>query len=544
DPAWDGLRLAPGAEQDPGALARLVRSGRTLRTPTFEVKAGKVYSLVRGAGQAFASVDQHVMIAGPLHGQVLKTVKTGPAFGWVEHDLSRYKGHRVHLEFTPEKAGDFAVALVVQATKPPPPVERPNGALLSLLSGDNALSPEALASGYQKLLQGVAGRLAADRIVGSADAQDCARLADWLIRHQELFLSGNGRSAAVTEAAGPILAEQAKLAGQIKTESRLALAMLDGSGVDEHVYIRGSYKAPGERVPRRFLEALAGPGPLTVARGSGRLELARQMTDPQRTPLLARVMVNRVWHHLFGRGLVASVDNFGVLGELPTHPELLDHLADRFVKEGWSIKRLIRALVLTSAYEMASRGNARAAKADPQNLLLHRMNVKRLEGESIRDAMLAVSGRLDPGVYGPPVPVYLTPFQEGRGRPQSGPLDGNGRRSLYLSVRRNFLPALLLAFDTPTPFSTVGRRTVSNVPAQALILLNDPFVHQQASVWAKRVLAEPGSPSERVTRMYLSAFARPPDANELQACLEFVQSATWADLAHVLFNAKEFIFLP
>jgi hypothetical protein len=183
------------------------------------------------------------------------------------------------------------------------------------------------------------------------------------------------------------------------------------------------------------------------------------------------------------------------------------------------------------------------------------MRVRRLEGEAIRDALLAVARRLDPRLYGPPVPVYLTAFQEGRGRPPSGPLDGDGRRSLYLAVRRNFLSSLLLAFDTPIPFSTVGRRSVSNVPAQALILMNDPFVYQQAEVWARRVLGHHGTARERITAMYLSAFARPPSESELTACLDFLDrqaqlgkskaddSAVWADLAHVLINAKEFIFL-
>jgi hypothetical protein len=308
-------------------------------------------------------------------------------------------------------------------------------------------------------------------------------------------------------------------------------------------------------VPRRFLEALAGPTPPAISRGSGRLELARQMIDPAVDPFLPRVLVNRVWHHLFGRGIVASTDNFGVLGERPTHPELLDYLADRFIKEDWSVKKLIRALVLSSTYRMASHPDTAADRADPRDLLLHRMRLRRLEGEAIRDAMLAVSGRLLDQMYGPPVPVHLTAFQEGRGRPASGPLDGDGRRSLYLSVRRNFLSSFLLAFDTPSPFSTVGRRTVSNVPAQSLILLNDPFVHGQAQLWAKRVLSQPGSTRERIIRMYESAFTRPPTETELTACVEFLQHqpaaqargidnpAVWTDLAHVLFNVKEFIFL-
>jgi hypothetical protein len=332
------------------------------------------------------------------------------------------------------------------------------------------------------------------------------------------------------------------------------MAMQDGDGVDECVFKRGSYKTLGDVVPRRFLEALAGPERLSVTHGSGRLELARQITNPAIDPFLPRVMVNRIWEHLFGRGIVPSVDNFGVLGELPTHPELLDYLADKFVKDGWSIKKTIRALVLTNAYRMSSQPTE-TDKDDPQNLLLHRARLRRLEGEAIRDAILSVSGRLDLKMYGPSVPVHLTPFLTGRGRPADGPLDGDGRRSLYTAVRRNFLSPMMLAFDTPSPFSTVGRRTVSNVPAEALILMNDPFVHQQAALWAKRVLSQAGSDKERITRMYEDAFSRLPTDNELSACVGFLtsqakaadkkpdDSAVWGDLAHTLFNVKEFIYI-
>jgi Protein of unknown function (DUF1553) len=326
--------------------------------------------------------------------------------------------------------------------------------------------------------------------------------------------------------------------------------------VDEHVFVRGSPKGLGERVSRRFLEAFAGTEPITVGPGSGRLELARRVTDPVTNPFAARVFVNRVWHHLFGRGIVGSVDNFGVLGELPTHPELLDFLADRFIADGWSLKHLVRDLVLSSTYRMASRGDAASDHADPQNLLWHRTRLRRLEGEAIRDSMLAVSGRLDATPFGQPVPIHLTPFLDGRGRPlASGPLDGNGRRSVYLAVRRNFLNPMLLAFDTPIPFSTVGRRQVSNVPAQALILLNDPFVQDQATVWARATLELPGTPAEKIRDMYRVAFGRPPTADESAACLEFLKDQSgrhgsrvdsvkpWADLAHTLFNAKEFIYL-
>ena len=201
-------------------------------------------------------------------------------------------------------------------------------------------------------------------------------------------------------------------------------------------------------------------------------------------------MTNRVWSLLFGRGIVATVDNFGLLGERPTHPELLDYLASRFVEDGWSVKKLIRRIVLSSAYRMSSVRSARAVEIDPENRLLQSMRVRRLEGEAARDAILAASGRLDRTLYGKSVPVYLNRFMNGMGRPPggSGPVDGNGRRSLYIAVRRNFLPSMLVAFDYPTPFSTFGRRNVTNVPAQSLTLMNDPFVLGQAAYWGNEAL--------------------------------------------------------
>ena len=332
-------------------------------------------------------------------------------------------------------------------------------------------------------------------------------------------------------------------------ESRLALALWDGNAVDSPIFTRGNPRTLGAVVPHRSLEAIHGKEKLTHATGSGRLELAKQWTDPKRNPFFSRVIVNRAWHHLFGRGIVASVDNFGLLGEPPSHPELLDYLADEFVASGFKLKPFLRRLVLTDAYRMSSTGTAEAEQTDPANLLLHKFRVKRLEGESIRDAILAVSGRLratDAG--GPGTLIHLTPFLDGRGRPGSGPVDGDGRRSVYLAVRRNFLNPFLQAFDTPIPFSTVGRRQVSNVPAQALILLNDPFVHQQADVWAKATLAKPGTTDERLRGMYLAAFGRAISAGELKECRDFLGKGetdpkAWADLAHTLFNVKEFIFV-
>ncbi|NCA11731.1 formate--tetrahydrofolate ligase, partial [bacterium] len=241
--------------------------------------------------------------------------------------------------------------------------------------------------------------------------------------------------------------------------------------------------------------------------------------------------------------------------------ELLDTLAVRFCEEGWSIKRLVKEIVTSSTWRMSGRRDPRAIETDPLNLLLHHAPLRRLEGEAIRDKILAVSGRLDRTVGGPSVEVFITPFHDGRGKPASGPLDGAGRRSIYTKIRRNFLPSFLMAFDMPVPFQAMGRRNVTNVPAQALALMNDPFVTSQAVAWAKKTLVQASRPTEaRIDGMYREAFARAPTADERTAALEFLAAqavrhgvsfldqptheATWADFAHALINTKEFIFVP
>lgn len=540
DPFWSVLKRTADSARDPNGLD-YDRTGNTLRTRTFALTTGKLFVLMRGSCRLYAAVDSHTIIAGPLHAQLLEKFDSKNVYTWQSMNLSAYPGHRAHLEFSAESP-NFSIAKVIQGEQSPAPVETGSGQLARQLAGDGA-TPEALAKGYKRLIELAMNRLAANALAGQTGSEGLALVADWLVKHPELF--GSGEAPAVM--AKDYLDEQAKISAKIRPESHLAMAMFDGSGEDDFVMVRGSWKKPGELAPRQLLEAIGGKqAPIT--QGSGRLELARRIVDTS-NPFTARVMVNRIWHHLFGKGIVASVDNFGLLGEKPTHPELLDALASDFIRQGWSVKKIIRTMVLTSTYRMSSQVTDAADNKDPNNLLLHRMNVRRLEGEIIRDAILSVSGRLDVTAGGPGIATHLTDFMQGRGRPGSGPLDGNGRRSVYLTTWRNFLSPMMMAFDAPTPFNTMGRRSVSNVPAQALILMNDPFVIEQAKLWANRALSGSHNTAEqRISRMYQSAFARPPSEAEAAAVLAFLaghdqDQHTWADLAHVLINSKEFIYI-
>ena len=303
------------------------------------------------------------------------------------------------------------------------------------------------------------------------------------------------------------------------------MALLDGTGFDERLLLRGSPKTPGPVTPRRILEALGGPRSTRRAeRKAAGLELARRLADPA-NPLVSRVLVNRVWHHLFGRGIVASTDNFGVLGSAPSHPELLDHLADHFVHDGWSIKRLLRMIMTSSTYQMASRGDMASATVDPQNLLLSRTNFPPLgRGADSRHAAHARRRRRSIDVRPIGRSVYLPAYVEGMGRPKTGPLDGAGRRTVYTKVRRNFLPAMQLAFDMPAPFSSMGRRSESNVPAAGVDSAQRSAGDSTSRTLGKRVLASPDQPAgPAYSQMYLEAFAREPLPDELHAGLAFLE---------------------
>lgn len=354
-----------------------------------------------------------------------------------------------------------------------------------------------------------------------------------------------------------IQTQLAELNGQTPSPE-LAIAITEGTAEEERIFIRGNHKTMGAVATRRFLSAISGR-PLNPPDGSGRLQLAHKITA-HNSPLTTRVAVNRIWHHMLGRGIVGSVDNFGVLGKTPTHPELLDYLATEFAANGQSVKWMIKRIALTQTYQMSSQPDEAGSKIDPDNNLLHRTRIRRLQGESIRDSILQVAGSLDLKMFGPPIPIYLTPFMGGRGRPKkSGPLDGSGRRTIYIAVRRNFLSPMMLAFDTPIPFNSIGARNQSNVPAQALILMNDPFVIEQAKRWAEKLIASKQTSPDRIDAIYFSALGRSPTDQELKKALSFIKQQAadmgindsdinsnkeiWQDFCHVVFNLKEFIYI-
>ncbi|MBI2684966.1 MAG: PSD1 domain-containing protein [Acidobacteria bacterium] len=327
-------------------------------------------------------------------------------------------------------------------------------------------------------------------------------------------------------------------------ESNFGMIAWDESSNDIRLHIRGNHQNLGDSVPRHFLQVMWRSPESPAVTGSGRLQFADWLTTDS-APLLARVYVNRVWKHHFGQGIVRTADNFGLTGERPSHRDLLDYLTAKFIDEGWSTKKLHREIVLSAAYRMGSRAASQAAAADPRNDLLHHFPVQRLQAEAVRDAMLSISGALKPRLFGPSVVPYISKYQDGRGKPKSGPLDGDGRRSLYVQVRRNFLTPLFLAFDYPLPISTTGARGTSTVPSQALILMNNEFVLQQAAEYASRITREAGSDkAAQVNLAFRLAFARKPEKWEADESLRFLESGRpLADLTHVLFNSAEFLYV-
>jgi mono/diheme cytochrome c family protein len=313
-------------------------------------------------------------------------------------------------------------------------------------------------------------------------------------------------------------------------------ALKEGTPTNLRVLIRGNPNTPSDEAPRRFL-AILNLEPKPFARGSGRLELAEAIASKD-NPLTARVMVNRIWQHHFGKGLVRTASNFGSLGEKPSHPELLDHLATRFVQSGWSIKALHREIVLSATYRQTSRVDAVQRASDPENTLLGRMVPRRLEVEAWRDAMLAVSGRLD----------------EQQGGPSRELTQGdNRRRTLYGSVSRHELNSLLRLFDFPDPNVPTGGRVVTTVPLQQLFVLNSEFMVNNARTLAARLTKAGATDEARVRQAFRIVYGRTVTEPELRLGLAFLAApepagqpaklTRWEQYAQVLLAANEFLYV-
>jgi mono/diheme cytochrome c family protein len=304
--------------------------------------------------------------------------------------------------------------------------------------------------------------------------------------------------------------------------------------VAPHVFLRGNPNNPGPAVPRQFLEVLAGAGRKPFGQGSGRLELARAVASKD-NPLTARVLVNRLWQHHFGQGLVRTPGNFGLRGEPPAHPELVDWLAATFMDEGWSIKKTTRLILLSNTYRQTSVTDGHAVEVDPENRLWGRMNRRRLEFEPLRDALLAVSGRLDPTAGGKAVELTTAPYAT--------------RRSVYGFIDRQNLPGLFRTFDFASPDASTPERHATTVPQQALFLMNSLFVVEQARHFAGRpdVKDQPNDEA-RIRRMHRIAYGREAEPEEVALGLRFVAAAKaeagrlgpWEQYAQVLLLANEF----
>ncbi|KAA5545944.1 DUF1549 domain-containing protein [Roseiconus nitratireducens] len=530
----DSLRFAVDVQETnlvPGTVDSSALGSKavgTLRSPTFEITAPAIHLRMRAdKGLLVRMVIDNYQMA-PMssllfNGTLMKGPDTDTQGEWkwvtMRGDIKKYLGHRAYLEFVDDGRGSIAIDQIWMTDHQPPPETEAHAA-----------ATDSFANLWQQLQSNL------------ADGRSSSLLR-WILK--ETIVPIESISADLPQA----MKAWEKLAKNL-APPRFVIAMADGTREPAAIYIRGSHTNRGELVPPRNLQALGG-------QEGSRLDLADEIASKD-NPLTARVFVNRVWHHLFGRGIVPTVDDFGPQGISPSHPQLLDHLAFEFVQDGWSIKRLIRRLTLSRTYLQSSQAAddlapSLVATADPTNSLLFKMRVRRLSAESLRDSILSNSGRLDLQPYGPGVATYRTPFMTGRGARPSGPLDGDGRRTIYLSVYRNFLNPLLTTFDMPNPFGPKGRRSQSNVPAQSLALMNDPFVVDQAQFWADRKLSRSGSVKDRIAEMVLAAHTRRASEEQLQALADFVnrqtaarggdERAAWADLAQSLWNMKAFLYL-
>ncbi len=346
--------------------------------------------------------------------------------------------------------------------------------------------------------------------------------------------------------AGEALASQLKKLPTLPT----AYAVQDAKPVNARVQIKGEPTRPGAEVPRKFPDILGGQT-LTDDTHSGRLELAQWITD-SRNPLTARVIVNRVWQRHFGRGLVPTTSDFGLRGEKPTHPELLDWLASDFMANGWSLKHLHRRIVTSRTYRMSCQDSEDNLASDPDNTHYWKFNRQRLDAESIRDTLLALGGNLDSSPQSEPYPI---PAIKDWGYTQHHPFKDDyptNKRSVYQMTKRLTVAPYMQTFDGADPNVCTSTRDTSVTALQALYFVNDTFLHEQAARFAKVLASGNATDSQRLEAAFLTTFARPPTTAESQLLLSHLQTtrqqakddtAAWASIARTLFRLNEFLYL-
>jgi len=490
-----------------GVYSHLLSSKYGARLTSLDVHLDEEYDLwvrVRGGGQASA---RYVVQNYPRRGTVyrvaeLKDEGKQAGWQWKKFDLAYWQGDDIHLELATAKDAPlltkdrdrswFGVreAMLLPHGAPKPVETREERAPLFVPFRPSP--PGSLEDWANRIAQGVR-----DAVERWSQGEVTDREALFLDACLEAGILPNRLHQLPR--ARPLIESYREIEAEVPVATRVP-GLAEWEGRDQPLFVRGNHKKPGEPVPRRFLEAIDKTA--YESGRSGRLELAEDLLRED-NPFPRRVLVNRVWHHLFGQGIVSTVDNFGRLGEEPTHSALLDHLAMRFGREqDWSIKDLIRYLVTSRAWQLSSRPSQAAREKDPENRLLSHARVRRLEAEAIRDSLLAVSGRLDPEMFPDP---------------QSGT---SPHRSVYVRVIRNRLDPFLATFNAPVPFSTKGARDVTNVPAQSLTLLNDDFVLEVANQFADRF---EGPEADRIDQMWRTALGREPEPGERAAARHYLR---------------------
>jgi len=342
--------------------------------------------------------------------------------------------------------------------------------------------------------------------------------------------------------------KELKALNRTKPSTPTIMSVAEGTEIaDTQIRIRGVTRNFGPEVPRGFLQVAwtgEGPPPVIPEDRSGRLALADWIVDAN-NPLTARVLANRIWLHLFGEGIVASPDNFGITGRAPTHPELLDYLAARLIEHDWSSKALIREIVLSDAWTMSGQNPAVVdTTVDPDNTLLWKFPQKRLDAETLRDSILMLAGNLDPEKGGPSLPKGF--------KSEFGYKFTSKKRSVYIPVFRNQLHEIFGAFDFANPNFVVGKRSQSNIPTQSLFLMNSPFMHQQSQAAAERLLAqELNNDMERMREAYRTFLCREPSPTELALSLDFLRAeqadsdslTAWSGVIRTLYSCVDFQYI-